>query len=227
MKTYLEEIIEQYQFEKERLDRLISDAVEQGEYLSAHFHSISLRDTNYKLQIFNLLRDPYYDQKNHLRNMIPRIEALHKDLGIKNDETYITSMWDELEALNQKENMPVLDTQYIDDAIFDLVEKSLNSFKLILIKEQNLVLTFNLPEENLLGISFPPLSEIKEKHILEHKFPQLISLGFTCEESEQLTYLYNISDFKNALKLKELLSRIVFDVYYFSELDRPLTLERE
>lgn len=226
MKSYLDEIIEAYQVEKDRIDLLIHEALKEEDYLSAHFHSNSLRHINHKLQVFNLLKDPQYDHKVSLTRMITHLQAKQIELGI-NYGGFLAGMKAELEALNQRQALPVIDTQYIDDAVFDLADGRLNSFRLILIREQNLVLTFKLTRNNLLEISFPMLSDVKERSILEYKLPQLTSLGFISHSPEQLIYFYDMTNFKDALQLKELLSKIIFDVYHFMELDHPLTLERE
>lgn len=224
MSIYLDETIEIYQQQKQQIDRLILAAIEEGDYLSAHYHSNGRRQINYKLQVFNTLQDPNHDQKQYLQKLLDRSSEFYIGRG-KGIPEYIQDMVKQLAQLNQRDNLHCYDTQHIDDALFELSEGKLNSFKLILIKEQSLELNFTVSDK-ILQISFPPLAKIKEKYLLESKIPPLTSLGFKANESGQLAFRQNLTVFKDTLLLKQLLSRIVFDVFFFKELDQPLTLER-
>ena len=54
----------------------------------------------------------------------------------------------------------------------------------------------------------------------------LKALGFTySKDKEYLYYNFDVSRFRDTLEIKTLLSRIVFDVFFYKNLDSPTTIE--
>lgn len=73
MKSDLEELIEAYEIEKVELEKQISEYVEEGDYIYAHYHNKALRKINKTLDILKDIQHPFYrlisEEKTKVRNM--------------------------------------------------------------------------------------------------------------------------------------------------------------
>jgi prefoldin subunit 5 len=230
LKSELDAVIEYYETEKNNLEFLIKECVEEMDYFLAHQHFRALRRVNSKLQTLHNLKDPHYDSKESLE----RWKALYEDRlynekseGLSNYyKEKIESLENELHELNNSQKKFSRDGQELDDCIYDLAEGNLSAFKFYLKKEGNFFLELRRIND-LLIISFPPNADLQEYSITDSNLKSLISLGFCSNEvTGRLEYTYDLKSFSNSIFVKTLIARIIFDVYYYKELDNPTFIEK-
>lgn len=228
MNSYLSELIELLEAESLKLENAIKECVEDSEYKQAHYHNKALNKVSLQLQTLKNLSDPLYERKRMLeRTKImysryttdPKFAEMGKHLlqELKKEEG-------ELDLEKVQPEQP--DSQEIDEAIFELVEQRIKGFRFNLYSESNLYLHFELIDD-IIEISFTPFKELTNEHVLyKREKKALKALGFTYSTGkEYMYYNYNVNGFKDAIELKTLLSRIVFDVFFYKNLDSPATIE--
>ena len=133
---------------------------------------------------------------------------------------------EQIRILNEKPKEQRLDGQEFDDAIYELIEMKIAGFKFHLIKNDNLYIDFQLQGENKIFISINP--DVRSgHHDIFHVKQKLLALGFIYnKEKDYIEYFYDLSTFKNSFAIKILVSRIVFDVFYYQSLDNPAYIEK-
>jgi hypothetical protein len=149
------------------------------------------------------------------------IESLYKD--------DIAEKKQELEKLNKNPIHKYFnDSQVIDEALFDLYEKRIKKFRLCLSKEDNFNIDFEVTGDRL-RITHQPDFESRnydysidfdddtaDRHSLE-------KIGFEWSTDRKvLVYHYDIKEFKEAMPVKILLSRIVYEKFNFGQGYRDL-----
>lgn len=229
-KTDLDELIEYYQIEINTLEQLVKEDLEVMDYKAAHLHSKALAMTHRKLRVLNSLNDPYYEKKWSLEDQKKSYQKYTSDNNkFMNNykEERLREINQKLEELNKKPKPFVEDSQYIDDAIYDLIEGKIRSFKLNLNKRHNFYLWFSLAEGGIMKIDMTPVKHLKSNYfIYQDHINGLKAIGFKLDkEEEKLYYEYQVSQFVNSIELKTLLSSVLLDVFYSQEMDRPAFLE--
>jgi hypothetical protein len=221
MQSDLDLLIELYESEKRFLERSIKDYIDEFEYQFAFFHSEALSQVNSRIQILNSFKGPLYSEKEKLERMIsmmPKIEDY--DL-----EKFMRARWEErirdqenkVDQIGKQKMRRFYDSQEIDDALFEMFEGRIKKFRLLLNKEDNFYLDFELNESHLLTISIELKNTLdngniyREDDLNDRPFK---GLGFKLsEDGNSLIYQYNMKNFKDASSIKMLLSRIVYDIY--------------
>ena len=235
MKSDLDELIELYEAERQYLQDCIKDNVGGWEYLHAHYHSEALFKINSQLTIFYKLRDPFYDKRIELERMILMYEAIIKRRGITDNDSYyakeVSNYQAQLQKLNDEKGKPLFDGQEIDDALFSLLEGAHNGFVFYLNVENNLGFTFELSESGFLDISITLKSILGIDYFfsLEDDDPDPLirfkELGFLLNVSgNKLVYRYDMRNFKDAIRIKTLLSRIIYDIFTHADFDSPASM---
>lgn len=230
LKPELDELIEQYEIEKNNLDLLIQACLLDVDYLGAHYHLLAMQEVNFRLQTLQNLKDPFFDRKQDLETMKSFYQRSIPDPNARMNDFYqdqINSLEKEILNLNNKKITVRLDSQEFDDAIYNIIEGKINGFRFHLIKEQNLYLDFHLKDKKTLNISFTPVDNLIGKYVLsDSTLHTLKIIGFDLDtESNRLEYVYDINTFRNSIFLKTLISRIVFDAWYYKEFDNPASIE--
>ncbi|BAU53304.1 hypothetical protein [Mucilaginibacter gotjawali] len=237
MKSDLDSLIELLEAEKQFLKTCIKDNTQEWEYLHAHYHSKALFKLNGELRILKKLKDPFYDEKLELERSIEIFKKRDKmELYLPADSYYeklIKEYIDKLEKLNERKSEPFYDDQKIDDALFNLLEKTNVGFVLYLGAKDNLSFTFELSADNILEISLSVKNVLNVDYFFGddadddeigplNKFK---GLGFSLNHTgNKLIYKYDMSGFKEASAIKILLSRAIYDIFTYAELDKPATL---
>jgi len=227
MNAEINELLSYYLEEKALIDSLIKEDLINHDYKSAWLHSKSLGRIENQIRLLKSLIDPQADEKERLSRQsdffIKRIESNKSDYYT----TYMLEQIDKkLKALNNLKPHYFNDGQEFDDAIFELIEGRINSFTIQLKKSGNLYLNFSI-KSNYLKIKLTPFSELLDNfQIGKFELINLKHIGFRKNKSKKrLQYKYPLSAFKDSIFIKEIVSRVVYDVFFHRDLDKITTLE--
>jgi exonuclease VII small subunit len=221
----LEDLIRYLEKEKDRLKKCVETAAEQWEFseakafAKAHGHIVG------RLHTLKNLRDPGFDERaGYYRKLVFLEEQLEK---YTNAPQLIRHLTEEIkktnEALDKLEDSKytLLDTQHIDDAIFLLLDGSIESFRLHLNKSEALVFDFACINNLLrIGLSY------KKGSLFPYMKKRLRRIGFSkVDEQRRFVKSIEASNLKDAQKIKQLLAVVIFDVFGRSWFDNPAALE--
>ena len=109
---------------------------------------------------------------------------------------------------------PFEDSQHIDDAIFDIVDNVITSFQLVF-TGQNISINFQSQPNSFLEISIGPTNAVYEGFLVSKKHIRALeNLGFHLDSgADKYVYQYDLSTFKDALFIKTLLARVIYDAF--------------
>lgn len=231
IKSELIELIEHLESEQKILEDQKSDCLRQMDYEGAHHFSVALGELNRQLRILYNLNDPYYDEKKTLERhkllfdiKIPGIDSEQSKRAFAERRKQID---EQIAELNKKVPEQKPDGQEFDDAIYDVIEKKINGFKLHLKKENNFYLEFSLKDVNTLSITTSPLDLSEDNYEMLELVQKLPTLEFIYkEETNTMECLYDLTNFKNSFQIKVLVSRIIFDFLYYKNIDNPTAIEK-
>ena len=228
MNEEINDLIAHYEQERKQLELLIKESAEETDYKSAHLHQKALYRINNQLHLLKALKDPYYIKKNELESHISFYEKIA--VGNEGIADYIQEQLQKIESkltlLDSYKAAPFYDGTEFDDLIFDLIDQKINAFIFYLKKSNNLYLEFRLKKESLI-ISLPPFENIRgDIYTPKSKKNTLKAIGFKKDKTKKyFRYKYPISTFRDSISIKILVSRVIYEVFYFKELDNPTTLE--
>jgi hypothetical protein len=234
MQSDIDELIELLEEEKLFVVQCIEDNIKEFEYLHAHIHTKALSKLDTQLQVLKQLKDPFYNKKDDLEKQLKLYKIWKGDIDSGIDlyyEKMIAEITEQLKKIAESGNVPLYDDQKLDDALFDIRAGHHDGFILYLNSKDNLGFTFELTQPDVLSISIDIKSVLnveyfwgdddEEQNIL-NKFT---SLEFTLNQTgNKLIYRYDMGCFKDALAIKILLSRIIYDIFTYAEMDRPASL---
>lgn len=219
------DLIQYFEDEQERLRKCINDAAAEWDFTEAKRLAKAYRYVQEKLNVLRSLNDRNYDQRMQLLrhlDLLKRISGDHAD-----SPRYTAFLQQEIDETNKvlselpgPSSFPI-DTQYVDDALFDLVEGTITRFKLHLSKTQGLTLDFTCNDKILvitLTYNKGALSSYVKKRIR--------GIGFHKIDGRRafVRTLY-VGHFQDAQSVKQFLAVLVFDVLSRYELDNPAALE--
>ncbi len=222
----LRHLISLYEEEKVRLQKLINECLIETEYLMAHYHSEALYQLNSRLQTLKNLDGKLFDEKDFRQR---RIDGLLKHIETESSdhmrEYFVKDLqraMEELEKLNQTPNQSTLpeNNTLLDETLKKLVDKKVKNLKLILKKEDNLFLGFSYSKK-VLKVTLPYVKKHTKKLILhDDNINSFKNLGFNLTENETKLNLTLTGDKENILnRLKLILSKIIFEIFYFKEFE--------
>ena len=226
MDNQLKLLIFLYEEEKLRLQKLIDECLVETEYLMAHYHSEALYQLNGRLQTLKNIDDKLFDEKDFRQR---RIDGLQKRMEAESSDYmkdyYVKDLQrskDELEKLNQIPKQPMLpdNATLFDETLKKLIDKKIKNLKLILKKADNLFLGFTYSKKTL-KVTLPYVKQHIKKWILyDDNINSFKKLGFDLIENETKLTLTLTGDEEEILnKLKAILSKIAFEIFYFKEFD--------
>lgn len=237
MKSELDEVIEFYEAEREFLRECIKQNQEDFEFMNAHFHSQGLFQVERQLDILYKLKDPNFTRKQELERNIRMYEAsFQRSPRLSLDSYYIKELdknKQELNKLNEQKIGFPLDDQQLDNALFDVVEGKHTGFILYLNSQENLAINFELIEAGLLELSISLKEFLKVDYFFDSDDDSsetrpnnaLKQLGFNVNSrSNKLVKIIDTKDFKNAIEIKTILSRLIYDLFRYAEIDNPASL---
>jgi hypothetical protein len=222
--NHLKLLISLYEEEKIQLQGLIAQCLGDMEYLMAHYHFQALSRLNGRLQTLKNIDDKLFDSKYFRQE---RIDRLQKQMETESSD-YMKSYYlkelqrakEELEKLSQIPKPATASAQetLLDEMLKKLMGRKVKNLKLILKKSDNLFLGFSYSNK-VLKATLPNLKQHTKKRILfDGDINAFKSLGFSLTESETkltLTLTGAKEDMLNRLKL--ILSKVVFEIFYFKE----------
>ena len=226
MDNQLKLLISLYEEEKIRLQKLIDECLVETKYLMAHYHSEALYQLNGRLQTLHNIDDKLYDEKSYKLN---RIRGLEKHIATEASEFMkeyyskdILKAKEELEKLNEIPNQQTQpkDPSLLDEVLQRLIQKKIKNLKLILKKEDNLFLGFSYSNK-ILKVILPHVKQhIRKWTLYDDNINSFKYLGFELTENEsKLTLKLSGNKDDILVKLKIILSKIVFEIFYFKEFD--------
>lgn len=228
MNEELNELIIYYEEEKSRLEELLAECLQFSDYKYASQFQRGLRIVNTKLNILKYFEDPNYlkrkkfsDQIEHYHKvkLINPLISAYIDERIKRDEK-------NLDQLTTIKIQPFYDGQEFDESIFDLVEKRIKGFNFHLKKKANLYLNFSI-KNNYLRIKLTPFSNLGDYFSIgKSEMINLKQIGFRKNKSQKyLRYKYPLMQFKDSIFIKTIVSRVIYEVFFYHDLDKVTTLE--
>jgi len=217
--------------EKGRLQTLINDALKDEEYQIAYFHQNALFVLNGQLQTLNNLADKYFDQKESIRNFSKYFES---QINEETREHFIKYYRDQVDNYNkQLEDLnnistaadPIPDNKFIDRLLAKLTTREINGFKLVLNKSSNFHLLFKNRRKGL-TIIVPSVKKHMTNFILtELRLNKFKLLGFDLKNDRELNLTVTGTKHDQVEKMMTILSRIVFDFFYFKEFESESYIE--
>ncbi|MFD2284919.1 hypothetical protein GJU39_11685 [Pedobacter petrophilus] len=227
MNEEIKELLFYYKQERDLIDSIIVEDLIDFDYQSVHLNSITLNKIKRKISLLEKLINPktaeIEDQKRAIDSALKMINSTHLD----SHKDYISSQIDQkLDILNSYKPAYFNDGQEFDDAIFDLVESKIQGFIFHLKKSDDIALIFSKNNEELC-ISIKKVKKLKKKYILEKSArTALKAIGFKkVKELNSLIYHYDLSDFKDSIFIKTIVSRVIYDAFQFQTFDNPTILE--
>ncbi|HXB42427.1 MAG TPA: hypothetical protein VNV85_00145 [Puia sp.] len=226
MDENLNTLIKYYEEEKSNLLQLIDDFVKEQEYEFADYHSKALRQVNYSLQTLYNIDDRLYDEKaarlKNIAYMEKLMESESSELMKKSLTKIIQTEKDGLDKLNQlpKLNFSFGNATIFKDTLKNLVDKEIKNFNLILNKADNLILKFSYHNKKL-KVTLPFVKQHIKKYILhDDTLNKFLNLGFMLTDNN-CALILRLTGKKEAVidKLKIIISKIVFEVFWFKSFD--------
>jgi hypothetical protein len=218
MKSDLEELIEAYEAEQAELEREIAGYVAEADYKYAHYHQKVLWKLKQKIVILKVLQNPVYrfisDEERRIENckMASNKQEFVNSIGFFNDQISISE--DKIRELQKTPLVPVYDGQDIDDALFGLVNKECNGFKLFFKSEPDLFIRFKLRGE-FIEIELSPAENTGYADLFSRNSTKLGALGFRLNDGLWVIQ-YALAHFKDALEIKTILAKLIYEVFYTS-----------
>jgi hypothetical protein len=220
----LNTLIAYYEEEKSRLLKSIKDCLREDEYQLAHFHQRALYQLNGRLQTLRNIDDIFYDEKSYKQKWINVLEKRLEAANSSDWKEYLAKNLlkhkEALEKLNQSSRQETSshNENIFENTILDLIEKKIKSFRLVLKKTDNLLLEFSYSRKTL-KVILPHLKVLINKWTLhEDNLKTFINLGFVLINNQAKLVLELTGDKEIIIgNLKTILSKIVFEIFYFKE----------
>lgn len=225
MVSDLDEIINFYQWEVYRLELLIEDNILVREFKEAEFNQKALNNANQLLNFHLELKNPLHTQIEHKKW---RINHLFKRYDIKNEELkndpYIQNLKKELADLENIKPQISEETQYIDEALYQLIEADeLEYIKLFFNKE--FVLKIAKLNISNLKFSISVSDELFNDIFLFRKISKTLkSVGFVLN-NQVYELVYPFDNPQNLYPSKIIISRVFFDLKIYLKFERIFYLE--
>jgi hypothetical protein len=220
MKSELEELIESYEKEQKKLEKEISLLVKESEFLHAHYHQKELYKVNRQLAILRDLHRPFYNHIIAEKRILGYVQA-SVDLSSADEDSYMG-----MKLRNTKSKIagweaaalePTFDSQEIDDAIFALKSGSCKSFSLQFKQDPPIAANFELKNETIVVTLIYEEMAIKTYPYIFNKPGKFRSLKFEMIDGKWV-YRYPIPQFRDALEIKEMLARLIYNVFQYDRL---------
>lgn len=218
----LKSLIKLYQKEKKQLEKFISEAIEELDYLSAHHYNKKLSLINREIQTLNNIQDPFFDSKKSVKRNIKNLQEVLKSYDTAEMTVYLHERLKEeqkqLENLQQAslENATDSNTDLLERLLYGLVNKEIETLELIMDNERGFSLSFQ-NRKNGLKVKIENVKNLLKNDVVDNwEISKLINLGFQCNKSQTLLYLAKTGNQNKRVKeMMVVLSKIVFQIFYF------------
>jgi hypothetical protein len=228
----LKTLIEELEKEKEDLQRLIDEAVKEQEFLNAHFHFEALGQINSRLQTLKNLDDELYDKKYFLEIAI---ENARKRLNDESDDflksmtnRFIEEKEKELKDLNQipKKQKTINSKSLLLDYLEQFIKGKVRGLRVILSKSDSISIEIRNSKDGT-KLTMPNIKKLEAQYLLtEERLLKMKGLGFSLNNKrDKAIAILNVDRKVASEKIMRVLSIIVFEVFYFKELDNEAVIE--
>ena len=226
MDTKLKLLISTYEEEKLELQNRIDTYVQQAEFLLAHHHSEALAQVDRRLQTLWQIADKPEDERASRRMEIARLQKqIESESQDYMQEYYQKRLLYETDALARLDLVPKLpmlpgEETFFNETLKKLLAQKIKNLKLILKKSDNIYLNFSYSNK-VLKVTLPHLRQlIKDWKLHDDQVNALINLGFDLPANKTKLTLKLTGDKAVILdKVKVILSKIAFEVFYFKQFD--------
>jgi len=230
VKSELDHLIEYYELERDNLQSELDKSLGEKDFLMADAQQSALWQVERQLRILYTLKDPLYDEKDHLRRLKDSMGKMRSSYPEIVTQVFFTDKIKEIEQkierLAQTKIHSKLDGQELDDLLFDLAENKISGFKLNIHRKTNLYLEFTRDSMDQLTISFTPLDLAGDTYIFDNSEPALRKLGFSLNEDRgRFEYTYDLTSFRNSIFLKTLIAIIIYDMLGQENVDKETIVE--
>ncbi|MGC3944803.1 MAG: hypothetical protein QM762_09840 [Chryseolinea sp.] len=220
----IQDLIHYHQREMTRMRKRLDQAKDDHEFEEARSYEREFFRHESKLRLLRTLKDPMFDRRASLYNDLVRTEEMMRDSPhlhhfITQCNLRIKRINEELDEIESKKQSH-LETQYIDDAIFELGQGSIQSFRIYLNKREGLVLDFHRGKQSLLiylRYNKGMLYKSDKRHLRQQGF-------VTTEEKRTFVREFDNGVFFNAQPVKQMLSAILFDILGHGRFDKNTEL---
>lgn len=221
----LNDLIRYLEKERDDLKACVENAAKEWEFSEAKAYAKEHSRVAGRLHVLKNLKDPFFEERASYYHKLVFLEQRLKNYPVDSE---LRKRWSEeineinriLDELEKRKHF-FIDTQYIDDAIFQLVEGTVENFKLCISRSEGVVFDFTCDNHSLqicLSYNKGALFRSMKNHLRR--------IGFLKAEGKR-RFIYNIdiTHFKDAQKIKQLLSVAMFDVFGRTWIDSPAQLE--
>jgi hypothetical protein len=231
--SYLDELIRVLENEKKVLRKSIKDCLAARDFKMASKYAKGLSQLTPRLEILYGFRDPNRRKMKVLSFRKKRLAAELKSYS--NHARLLNFIQRELKEIDSQINKltsapvePFEDTQHIDQALCDLNENLIKSFRLIF-RDGNMQVSFQHNEAERLAIAVSPLEQLSESYLISKQSKKAMKhLGFVPDAAAgQYVYHVDLAAFTDTLLIKTLLARLVYDVFPQSYFGDTRTVELE
>ncbi|GAO41371.1 hypothetical protein [Flavihumibacter petaseus] len=228
----IEFLIAQYQEEQARLKVLINESMAADETLMAHYHAQALYLLNRKIQTLQTIEDRWHYEKLFLQSRIHDWEEkLDQDLPEYLRQYFNEVLQDnkaQLEKLllAQRPKIPVGKENLFDQVLENLFARKIKNVRLFVKKSDNFYFRFSYSKDTL-NVTLPNVKQLSKKDFLNEDYLEKFRLfGFSPADNGHMLTL-TVSGNRNDLikKVKTILSRIIFDVFYFVDFENESCFE--
>jgi hypothetical protein len=227
MNEEINELLSIYEQEKKLIESIIEEDRIDSDYKAIRLNSKNLNRIQRQIALIKSLIDPHTQEKERLKRTI---DLFVKKSELEESNEYRSQMLAQidrkLDQLNSYKPSYFNDGQEFDDAIFDLVEQKIKGFIFNLKKENKLAILFKRTDKEIL-LSVTDIKKLKKQHILDKNAKAVLkSIGFKEEKHlDSLVFTYGLDNFKDAIFIKTIVSRVIFDAFYFQGLDTKAIIE--
>jgi hypothetical protein len=219
-------LISLYQEERQLLEHAIRESLAELDYLNAHYNQQALYQVQRRLRTLHNIDDRLYDRKHYLRNSI-RIteeEMLRTDSDLLRDyfSSEIALAKDALEKISQTpDRSPATGPDLLFENVLNrLLDGEVNGVKLMLKNKDNFFFAFSYSNKKL-QVKLPHIKTLLKKWVLNEPYIDTFKkMGFVMTANEN-TLILTISGSKEKIvnRTMLILSKIVFDMFYFIEFE--------
>ncbi len=213
-------VIALYEEEENNLKKLISDSIEEEEFLSAKYHTTALRIVRKKLFKLNCLNEAGYQEKYHSEM---KLSNLYKMLASDKNQEYKDWLIKDIELakekLNQLNQNKVIkesseSSNLTRETIADLLSNKIRSFSLIVDNKTNLRFQFK-KKGKVLKITIPGIKKIVPDYIeYDHYALQFTKHGFIYSMNRMILTLNIESNHQYfADSLMKILSQLCIEIF--------------
>ncbi len=228
----LQILIDELEAEKANLLLLIDQAVKEQEFLNAHFHSEALGQINRRLQTLKSLDDDLYDRKyllaTEIENLKKRLEVDSTDKVQSMIRKFIDDKEKELSELNRapKKHKGVNGESQLRHYLEQFVKGKIRSLRIVLSKNDKLLIEVKNSKEGI-KMSMPNIKKLQTEYLLtDERLSKLRGLGFSLNDHGDKAMMVLTKDKASMTeKIMQVISIIVFEIFYFKELGSGASIE--